>query len=222
MRELPHHHSKKAITNTGGVPSHTRPHTLAQNRRGLCSPTPPMDKWRLVAGNPLPCLLSCAARSVGLVPFEIPDPRHIVDPQVADQPVTQATGTHASDVQYVLILITQDVDADDWRDAVQVTGIPALRTLRLFHPRDHIKRISPATEYCGCREPRSQRVGPCDRRLVSQDMGSVKKKIPYVEIIIPRLTISCGKALIRRWSIGEPTRNVLWIAQIGAGERMLT
>jgi hypothetical protein len=112
----------------------TRPNELAENRFCLSHPTSSQDKWRLIAGNPPPGLLPRAAETVGLVPFEIPDSRDIVDPQMSHQPVTQTTGAHTSNIQNVLVLITQDVDAVDWRHAVQIIGVPSLR---LLDSRDH-------------------------------------------------------------------------------------
>ena len=49
----------------------------------------------------------------------------------------ESPGTHAADKQDVLVLIAQDVDADDRRNAMQITGIPPLGTLVLFRSRDH-------------------------------------------------------------------------------------
>jgi len=112
----------------------TRPNELAENRFCLSHPTSSKDKRRLIAGNPPPCLLPCAAETVGLVPFEISDSRDIVDPQMPDQPVTQTARAHAPDEQNVLVLVSQDVDAVDWRHAVQIIGVPSLR---LLDSRDH-------------------------------------------------------------------------------------
>ena len=67
---------------------YTRPNELAENRFRLSHPPSSKNKRRLIAGNPSSCLLPCTAETVGLVPFEIPDSRDIVDPQVPHQPVT--------------------------------------------------------------------------------------------------------------------------------------
>jgi hypothetical protein len=100
------------------VLDYTRPNESAENRFCLSHPTSSKDKWRLIAGNPPSGLLPCAAEAVGLVPFKIPDSRDIVDPQVPHQTIPQTTRAHTSNVQNVLVLIPQDVDAVDGRHTV--------------------------------------------------------------------------------------------------------
>jgi hypothetical protein len=97
---------------------YTRPNESAENRFCLSHPTSSKDKWRLIAGDPPSGLLPCAAKAVGLVPFKIPDSWDIVDPQVPHQTIPQTMRAHTSNVQNVLVLIPQDVDAVDGRHTV--------------------------------------------------------------------------------------------------------
>ena len=172
-----------------------------------------MDKGRLVPCNPLPRLFPGTARAIGLVPLEIPDPRHVVDSQVAHQPVTQAPGPHASNEQDILVLITQNIDSGDRRDAVQIAGIPPLGTLVLFHFFDHSEANPVPTEYCGSDSPetatcRNQRQAACTMRI-----QFCQEKTPYVEIKMRRLTISCGKAVFDGWTACAQRQDCLWITK---------